>query len=165
MGLSRLTGVVAECVQDGDEVVQAGPVVRVAVKALLEGMPRQGDSHQLHGHLPDLIPHVDVGGVQHHGLEEGFISDTGVLFDQIDKDCIQKNNNNNNNNDISIFFFLLYLQVELHGRLQIVTQSSQAGQVFEGGVLQHQPGVLGPHVLVLRGLGLKYSQLTVSYLL
>ena len=67
----RLTGVVAERVQDGDEVVQAGPVVRVAVKALLEGMSRQGDSQQLHGHLPDLVPHVDVGGVQHHRLEEG----------------------------------------------------------------------------------------------
>ena len=71
MGPTRLTGVVAERVQHCDEVVQAGPVVRVAVKALLEGMPRQRDAHQLHGHLPNLVPHVDVGGVQHHGLEEG----------------------------------------------------------------------------------------------
>jgi len=69
--LSRsLTGVVAERVEDGDEVVQAGPVVRVAMQTLLEGVACQRETHQLHRHLTDLVPHVDVGGVQHHGLDE-----------------------------------------------------------------------------------------------
>ena len=70
MGLTRLTGVVAKRVEDSDEVVQAGPVVRVAVKTLLEGVPCQRDTHQLHGHLTDLVPHVHVCGVQHHGLDK-----------------------------------------------------------------------------------------------
>lgn len=69
MGSTRLTGVVAQRVEDSDEVVQAGPVVRIAVKTLLEGVPRQRDAHQLHGYLTDLVPHVHVGGVQHHGLD------------------------------------------------------------------------------------------------
>lgn len=45
-------------------------MVRVAVEALLKGMAGQGDSHQTQGHLPNLIPHVNISGVQHHSLEQ-----------------------------------------------------------------------------------------------
>lgn len=65
------TGVVAEGVEDTYEVVQAGPVVWVTVQSLLEGVASQRDADESHGHLPNFIPHVDVGGVQHHGLREG----------------------------------------------------------------------------------------------
>lgn len=68
-GDGRRTGVVGEGVEDGDQVVQAGPVVGVTVQPLLEGVAGQGDTHEPQGHLPDLVPHVDVGGVQHDGLE------------------------------------------------------------------------------------------------
>lgn len=62
------TGVVTEGVEDSDEVVHAGPVVRVTVQSLLKGMSSQRNAHQPHSHLPDFVPHVHIGRIQHDGL-------------------------------------------------------------------------------------------------
>lgn len=70
IGLPLLTGVVGEGVEDGDEVVQAGPVVRVALQTLLEGVAGQRDAEESHSQKPDFKPHVDIGGVQHDGLKD-----------------------------------------------------------------------------------------------
>lgn len=70
IGAPLLTGVVSEGVEDSDEVVQAGPVVWVALQTLLEGVAGQRDAEESHGQQPDLKPHVDVGGVQHDSLKE-----------------------------------------------------------------------------------------------
>lgn len=64
------TGVVAEGVENRDEVVQAGPVVRVAVQSLLKGVSSQRDAHKPQSHLPDFVPHVDISGVQHYSLKQ-----------------------------------------------------------------------------------------------
>lgn len=45
-------------------------MVRVALQTLLEGVAGQGDAEESHGEKPDFKPHVDVGGVQHDGLQE-----------------------------------------------------------------------------------------------
>lgn len=63
------TGVVTEGVENRDEVVQAGPVVRVAVQSLLKGVSSQRNAHKSQSHLPDFEPHVDVSGVQHYSLK------------------------------------------------------------------------------------------------
>lgn len=65
----RRTGVVAEGVENSDEVVQAGPVVRVAVQTLLEGVSGQRDANESYSQQPDFIPHVHIRGIQHNGLE------------------------------------------------------------------------------------------------
>lgn len=66
---ARLTCVIAEGVQDSDEVVQAGPVVRIAPQPFLKSMASQGDPDEPQGHMSDFIPEVDIRGVQHDCLE------------------------------------------------------------------------------------------------
>lgn len=62
------TSIVAECVKNSDEVVQAGPVIQVTVQSLLEGMSSQRNAHQSHSHLTNFVPHVHISGIQHNSL-------------------------------------------------------------------------------------------------
>lgn len=62
------TCVVAECVQNSYEVVQAWPVVRVAVQTLLKSVTGKRDAHQPYSHLTNFIPQVHISGVQHDCL-------------------------------------------------------------------------------------------------
>lgn len=64
------TGVVTEGVENSDEVVQAGPVVWVTVQSLLKGMSSQRNAQESHSHLPNLVPHVHVSGIQHNSLKK-----------------------------------------------------------------------------------------------
>lgn len=159
--LSRapLTGVVAEGVQDSDEVVQAGPVVRVAPQPFLKRVASQGHPDEPQGHVSNLIPEVDVRGVQHDRLQatpqtraqsapplqqasEGTApaqpprvprDDRGATGPQgLPEACGE------------------HLQVELHGRLQVLPLGGQLRQVLVCGVLQHQPRVLQPLLLITR---------------
>lgn len=76
------TGVVSEGVENSDEVVQAGPVVWVTVQPLLKGVASQRNAHKSQSQLPDLVPHVDVSGVQHDSLKPRKDS-----FDRTNKGC------------------------------------------------------------------------------
>lgn len=67
--LCSLTCVITEGVQNSDEIVQAGPMVRITPKSFLKGMASQGKPDEPQCHVSDFVPEVDVCGVQHHRLE------------------------------------------------------------------------------------------------
>lgn len=67
--LFRLTCVITEGVQNSDEIVQAGPVVRITPKSFLKSMASQGKPDEPQCHVSNFVPEVDVCGVQHHCLE------------------------------------------------------------------------------------------------
>lgn len=67
--MTVLTRVVTECIQNCDEVIQTRPVVRIAPEPFFKGVTSQGQADQLYCHTTNLIPQVDISGVQHYSLE------------------------------------------------------------------------------------------------
>lgn len=61
--------IVADGVEDADELVEAGPVAGAAGQTLLEGVPGQTDVAELYGHLADAVPDADVAGVDLDEME------------------------------------------------------------------------------------------------
>lgn len=67
--VSGLTAVVTESVEDCDETVQAGPVIRVTAQAHLKGMAGQRHAGLPQGQLSHFKPHIHICGVQHDSLQ------------------------------------------------------------------------------------------------